>query len=187
MWSQSADSSAGLTIDHRYSNTDVQSLIGVPLGSHKTTVEKNGSLRWSQWSLKRKPLDVPIGFSSQMDGALAIEPFADGVSLDHPHSTPLSMQSQTLYRGRYPFIVSRLSGGGLEVEELAFSVDPGQDPTKLPAADSGARGLDVVRIKIHNAGGEALDFRLDLSGTLAQPARPCRRRHFSHPRRRIDR
>ncbi len=164
MWSQSADSSAGLTIDHRYSNTDAQSLIGLPLGSHKTTVEKNGSLRWSQWSLKRKPLDVPIGFSSQMDGALAIEPFADGVSLDHPHSTPLSMQSQTLYRGRYPFIVSRLSGGGLEVEELAFSVDPGQDPTKLPTADSGARGLDVVRIKIHNAGGEALDFRLDLSG-----------------------
>src|SRR5580704_18060615 len=67
-----------LGIDHRYTNSDAQSLIGLPLGSHKTTVEKNGSLRWSQWSLKRKPLDVPIGFSSQMDGALAIEPFIEG-------------------------------------------------------------------------------------------------------------
>src|ERR1700722_17469808 len=75
--SQSADSSVELGIDHRYSNTDAQSLIGLPMGSHKTTVEKDGSLRWSQWSLKRKPLDVPIGFSSQMDGALAIEPFVD--------------------------------------------------------------------------------------------------------------
>jgi len=44
----------GLGIDHRFANVDAQSLIGLPLGSHKTTVEKNGSLKWSQWSLKRK-------------------------------------------------------------------------------------------------------------------------------------
>jgi hypothetical protein len=163
-WSQSKSSSADLSIDHRYSNTDAQSLIGLPMGSHKTTVEKDGSLRWSQWSLKRKPLDVPIGFSSQMDGALAIEPFADGVDLNHPSSTPLKSQSQTLYRGRYPFILSKLSGGGLEVEELAYSVDPDQDPAQLPTATSGSHGLDVVRIKVHNASSEPLDFRLDLSG-----------------------
>src|ERR1700733_12733390 len=74
-WSQIGSSQDGLGIDHRYMNTDAQSLIGLPMGSHKTTVEKNGSLKWSQWSLKRKPVDSPIGFSSQMDGMLAIEPF----------------------------------------------------------------------------------------------------------------
>src|ERR1700735_4007752 len=66
-----------------------------------STVEKDGSLRWSQWSLKRKPLDVPIGFSSQMDGALAIEPFVDA------NGTLLTLKptAQTLYQRRYPFIV----------------------------------------------------------------------------------
>lgn len=68
---------SSLVIDHRYANTDAQSLIGLPMGSHKTIVDKSGSLKWSQWSLKRKPLDTPIGFSSQMDGALAIEASVD--------------------------------------------------------------------------------------------------------------
>ncbi len=72
-WSQTSAPN-DLGIDHRYTNIDAQSLIGLTVGSHKTTAEKNGSLRWSQWSLKRRPLDSPIGFSSQMDGMLAIEP-----------------------------------------------------------------------------------------------------------------
>src|SRR5580692_10798529 len=102
-WAQSS-----LGIDHRYTNSDAQSLIGLPMGSHKTTVEKNGWLRWSQWSLKRKPLDVPIGFSSQMDGALAIEPFVDA------NGTLLTLKptAQTLYQRRYPFIVSKFSVAG---------------------------------------------------------------------------
>ena len=162
-WSQNPDLSVDLGIDHRYSNSDAQSLIGLPMGSHKTTVEKDGSLRWSQWSLKRKPLDVPIGFSSQMDGALEIEPFADGTDLDHPHSTPLIPKSQTLYQGRYPFIVTQLSGGGLEIEELAFSVDPEQDPAQFPTAMSGLHGLDMIRIKVHNASNNALHFRAWIS------------------------
>ena len=57
--------SAQVVIDHHYTNTDAQSLIGLPMGSHKTIVDKQGDLKWSQWSLKRKPLDTPIGFSSQ--------------------------------------------------------------------------------------------------------------------------
>ena len=81
-----------VTIDHRWSNTDAQSLIGLPMGSHKTIVDKKGNLKWSQWSLKRKPLDVPIGFSSQMDGELSIEAFAG--------TAPLNVISQTLYNGR---------------------------------------------------------------------------------------
>src|SRR5580692_8308029 len=133
-WAQSS-----LGIDHRYTNSDAQSLIGLPMGSHKTTVEKNGSLRWSQWSLKRKPLDVPIGFSAQMDGMLAIEPFA--VAGDS--QTALKMTSQTLYKGRYPFIVTKLSGGGLALEELAFAADQDADLTAMPTANSGARGVDV--------------------------------------------
>src|ERR1700679_3577447 len=90
--------SAQVVIDHRYTNTDAQSLVGLPMGSHKTIVDKQGDLKWSQWSLKRKPLDTPIGFSSQMDGELAIQAFAG--------TQPLVVSSQQLYRGRYPFIVS---------------------------------------------------------------------------------
>jgi hypothetical protein len=160
-WSQSGN---GLGIDHRYANTDAQSLIGLPMGSHKTTVEKNGSLEWSQWSLKRKPLDSPIGFSSQMDGALAIQPFTVGATGSKSDPVTLTTTSQTLYHGRYPFVVTRLSGGGLDLEELAFSVDPEQDPAQLPTASSGSHGLDVVRLTVHNRGSGPLTFRLDLSG-----------------------
>jgi hypothetical protein len=162
----SAQNSGGvdLGIDHRYTNTDAQSLIGLPLGSHKTTVENNGSLRWSQWSLKRKPLDVPIGFSSQMDGALAIEPFVQG------DRGPSAMKpgAQTLYRGRYPFVVSRFAGDGVGtdvgLEELAFAVDPDANPAEMPTANSGMKGLDVVRLVFSNNGTTQQKVVLKLSG-----------------------
>ena len=111
--------SAQVVIDHRYSNTDAQSLIGLPMGSHKTIVDKQGNLKWSQWSLKRKPVDTPIGFSSQMDGELAIQAFIG--------AQQLSVDSQQLYHGRYPFIVSSAHSGDVKLEELAFAVDPDQN------------------------------------------------------------
>jgi len=55
-------------ITHAYANTNPQSLIGLPMGSHKTIVDTRGNLHWSQWSLKRRGLDVPFGFSAQMAG-----------------------------------------------------------------------------------------------------------------------
>ena len=157
---QTGSPASSVVIDHRFTNSDAQSLIGLPMGSHKTTVERDGSLKWSQWSLKRKPLDTPIGFSSQMDGALAMEPFA----VAGKSETALKMQSQTLYRGRYPFIVTKLTGGGIELEELAFAADPEQYVTQLPTAKSGSHALDLVRLTVRNAGAEAATFRLKLSG-----------------------
>ncbi len=148
--------SAQVVIDHRYTNTDAQSLIGLPMGSHKTIVDKQGNLKWSQWSLKRKPLDTPIGFSAQMDGELAIQAFAA--------SDPLRITSQLLYRGRYPFIVSSARAGGLTLEELAFAVDPDAKPGEIPTATSGAQGFDVVRLTFHNDGASAADVSLKLSG-----------------------
>ncbi len=145
-----------LGIDHRYTNTDAQSLIGLPLGSHKTTVEKNGSLKWSQWSLKRKPLDVPIGFSSQMDGMLAIEPFVG--------ETALKAGAQTLYKGRYPFVVTQFAGGDVRLEELVFAADPEADSTKLPTATSGVKGVYVVRVTFTNDAATAQKIVLKLSG-----------------------
>lgn len=147
---------AQVTIDHRWSNTDAQSLIGLPMGSHKTIVEKNGNLRWSQWSLRRKPLDVPIGFSSQLDGELAINAFAG--------TKALTVTSQELYQGRYPFIVSKLGGDGLSLEELAFAADPDAKPGVLPDRNSGAHGLDVVRLTFRNDSASAVDASLKLSG-----------------------
>jgi hypothetical protein len=148
--------SAQVVIDHRYSNTDAQSLIGLPMGSHKTIVDKEGNLKWSQWSLKRKPLDTPIGFSSQMDGELAIQAFTG--------SQPLVVSSQRLYRGRYPFIVSSAQAANVSLEELAFSVDPDAKPGEIPTAQSGAKGLDVVRLTFHNDGSSPADVALKLSG-----------------------
>ncbi len=148
--------SAQVGIDHRWSNTDAQSLIGLPMGSHKTIVDMKGNLKWSQWSLKRKPLDTPIGFSSQMDGELAIQAFAG--------AEPLVMKSQELYRGRYPFVESKLAAGNVALDELAFAVDPDAKAGAIPTAESGAKGLDVVRITLTNSGAEAAGVTLKLSG-----------------------
>jgi hypothetical protein len=162
VWSQSNDLQDEIKIDHRYTNVDAQSLIGLPMGSHKTTVDKNGSLKWSQWSLKRKPLDVPIGFSSQMDGALMIDPSVEASA----GTVALKTASQTLYQGRYPFIVSKLTAAGTDVrlEELAFSVDPEADVSVLPTAKSGTRGLDMLRLTFTNDGATAQKVLLKLSG-----------------------
>ena len=147
---------AQVTIDHRWSNTDAQSLIGLPMGSHKTIVDRKGYLKWSQWSLKRKPLDTPIGFSSQMDGQLAIEALAG--------TTPLTVSAQRLYEGRYPFVVSQLSSAGLTLEELAFAVDPDAVPGAIPDRNSGGKGMDVVRLTLRNEGAVPIEAVLKLSG-----------------------
>ena len=153
--------SAQVVIDHRYTNTDAQSLIGLPMGSHKTIVDKQGDLKWSQWSLKRKPLDTPIGFSDQMDGELAIQAFA---GRGQPNSDPLKISSQQLYQGRYPFIVSSAPSGNLTLQELAFAVDPDAVPGQIPTAHSGAKAFDVVRLTFSNSGASAADVTLKLSG-----------------------
>ncbi|MGH9616689.1 MAG: hypothetical protein ACRD28_08090 [Acidobacteriaceae bacterium] len=47
--------SAGqVVIDHHWSNSDAQGLIGLPMGNHKTIVDQQGNLKWSQWNLKRR-------------------------------------------------------------------------------------------------------------------------------------
>ena len=151
-----------LGIDHRYHNIDAQSLIGLPLGSHKTTIEKDGSLRWSQWSLKRREPDSPIGFSAQMDGALAIQPFVTSTA---GQSSPLKVAAQTLYRGRYPFVLSTWTGDpNLKFEELAFAVDPDATSDKFPGKDSGAKGLDLVRLTLTNQGTAPQKVVIKLSG-----------------------
>ncbi|HEV2323476.1 MAG TPA: hypothetical protein VGS10_05955 [Terracidiphilus sp.] len=155
-----ATAAAQVTIDHRWSNTDAQSLIGLPMGSHKTVVDKQGNLKWSQWSLKRRPVASPIGFSAQMDGELAIQAFAGPPA----NMAPLNIDSQKLYRGRYPFIVTSLHNGDLALEELAFAVDPDARPGVLPNATSGARGMDVVRLTFRNNGATGADALLKLSG-----------------------
>src|ERR1017187_3414668 len=135
-------------ITHQFANRNAHSLIGLPMGSHKTLVEKDGSLRWSQWSLKRKPLDSPFGFSGQMDGALDMKSF----QIDGDRETPLPPGPQSLHEGRYPFVVTQLTAGDLALEELAF------------AAEAGMQGLDVVRLQAANRSGRSLMLETRLSG-----------------------
>jgi hypothetical protein len=145
-----------VTIDHRWSNTDAQSLIGLPMGNHKTIVDRQGNLKWSHWGLKLRPLDSPIGFSRQLDGELAIEALAG--------TAPLAVTDQELYRGRYPFVVSKGQVSGLSCEELAFAVDPDAKPGELPNNHSGAKGLDVVQLTFRNAGDSPAPAIVKLSG-----------------------
>jgi hypothetical protein len=131
-------------ITHAYANTNAQSLIGLPMGSHKTIVDMAGNLHWSQWSLKRRGLDVPIGFSAQMDGMLAIQVLGNG--------SPLKVIGQHLYYNRFPFVVTRLAGDGFSVEELAFSTE------------ATGHGLDVVRVRLENTDRSSTSVEVRLSG-----------------------
>jgi hypothetical protein len=131
-------------ITHAYANTNAQSLIGLPMGDHKTIVDMEGNLRWSQWSLKRRGLDVPFGFSAQMDGTLAIQVLSAG--------SPLEVTGQNLYLNRFPFVVTHLAGAGLEAEELAFSTE------------TAGHGLDVVRVRLKNTEPSTACIEIRLSG-----------------------
>ena len=128
-----------LHITHEFANKNARSVIGLPSGSRKTMVEMDGTLRWSQWSLKRKPLDTPFGFSGQLDGALGIRNF----KIAGQAESPLRAGKQSLYKGRFPFIVTQFGAGDLEFEELAFP------------AESGGQGLDVVRLRCTNRSAES--------------------------------
>jgi hypothetical protein len=127
-------------ITHEFANRNAHSLIGLPSGSRKTLVEMNGNLRWSQWDLKHKPLDSPFGFSGQMDGALAIETFHG--------ETALKPGKQSLFEGRYPFVVTQFAGEELACEQLAFPVSQ----------------TDVVRLRCTNRSGSSVAIETRLSG-----------------------
>jgi hypothetical protein len=131
-------------ITHAYANTNAQSLIGLPMGDHKTIVDMEGNLHWSQWSLKRRALDVPFGFSAQMDGTLAIQILSG--------RSPLKVTGQHLYRNRFPFVVTYLAGNGFEADELAFSTE------------AASHGLDVVRVLLKNTGPSSTTVEVRLSG-----------------------
>ncbi len=135
-------------VTHEFANKNAHSLIGLPMGSHKTIVGKDGGLRWSQWSLKRKPLDAPFGFSNQMDGALDIRT----LRVEGERETALSAGPQSLMDGRYPFVVTEWSGGGVALEELAF------------AAEIAPQGLDVVRLRVSNRSAAPRTLETQLSG-----------------------
>lgn len=155
VWSVAGQSSAAPTnavhITHQYANIDSQSLIGLPEGSDKTIVDKQGDLRWSQWSIKHRGFNVPFGISSQTDGALNIRL----VSLPGTSAAlvPMKVLGQRLYRGRFPFIVTRLNDrNSLSAEELAFSVKAGEV------------GMDVIRITLRNSSSSSVTAEVRLSG-----------------------
>lgn len=138
-----------LHISHKYQNVDAQSLIGLPMGDHKTIVDRQGNLHWSQWSLARKGLDVTFGFSNQLDGELGI---ALSTSSQEGKQVSLKATHQDLDEGRYPFVVTSLEGGAFTAKEIAF------------ATTIGNHGLDVVQITATNNGDKDSSVDLRLSG-----------------------
>ncbi|MGA8109991.1 MAG: hypothetical protein WB974_11175 [Acidobacteriaceae bacterium] len=135
-----------LHITHQYENVDAQSLIGLPMGSHKTIVDKSGDLRWSEWSLARKGLAVTFGFSQQLDGELGIQLLSGG--------SALTVMGQDLDQGRFPFVVTQLAGSGLTVTETAF-------PAQVDET-----GMDVVLVQASNSGNDVAELTMELSGKL---------------------
>jgi hypothetical protein len=138
-------------ITHQYENVDAQSLIGLPMGDHKTIVDKSGNLEWSQWSLARKGLAVTFGFSQQLDGELGIRLLSGSPGAQ---ATPLSVITQDLDQGHFPFVVTHLQGMGLTVTETAFPVQVG------------AAGMDVVLVQASNTADAPADLTLEVSGKL---------------------
>ena len=143
-----AYSQAQVHIDHQFANIDAQSLIGLPMGSHKTLIDKKGSLTWSHWNLQRKPPDSPFGFSAQMDGKLAI-------TAKHGPDD-FTVQRQSLYKGRYPFVVTELATSELKLEELAFAASVGSLP--------GTGSADVVRFQCTNDRTSDATVQFEFSG-----------------------
>jgi len=136
-----------LHIAHRYADLDARSMIGLPMGNHKTIVTQDGQLQWSQWSLARKGRAVLFGFSDQLDGALGIRLS----ELSAAGEKPLVATGQHLVENRFPFPVTEWKGDKLNAEEIAF------------AASADGSDLDVVEISATNPSGEprTLELRLD--------------------------
>ncbi|MGB6200140.1 MAG: hypothetical protein WBF35_11375 [Candidatus Acidiferrales bacterium] len=124
------------------------------MGTYKTIVTKQGYLRWSHWNLKTKPLDSPFGFTDQLDGELGIDVLdaSSPPAASANPAAPFKVVSQSLYKDRYPFVVTQLSANNLKMEELAF------------AASAGAQAVDVVRLECTNSGNSAAVVDLRLSG-----------------------
>jgi len=137
-----------LHITHEYADLDARSMIGLPMGSHKTIVTQDGQLQWSQWSLANKGRAVLFGFSDQMDGALGIQLSELGARGEKP----LVAAGQHLVENRFPFPVTEWKGDQLNAEETAF------------AASVGETGLDVVMITVTNPGNESRTIELRLEG-----------------------
>lgn len=143
-----ARAQTALHVTHEFSNVDAQSLIGLPMGDHKTIVDRDGNLKWSQWSLVRKGKDVPIGFSAQMDAALGIQ--LNAVAGERHDAFKAS--SQRLDQGRYPFVVTHLAQGLLTAQETAFAVVDHGTPQ------------DAVWIEVKNSADSAAAVEVHLSG-----------------------
>ena len=137
-----------LHITHQYADVDARSMIGLPMGSHKTIVTQDGQLQWSQWSLARKGRAVLFGFSEQLDGALGIH--LSEVTNDQ--TKPLVAAGQHLYQMRFPFVVTKWKAGQMSAEETAFPVE----------ADG--CGMDVVEITASNHSDEPRMLELKLDG-----------------------
>lgn len=137
-----------LHITHEYANLDSRSMIGLPMGNHKTIVTKDGQLLWSQWSLAQKGRAVLFGFSDQLDGALAIRMN----EVNGSDSAPLTAGSQHLDAMRFPFVVTEWKGKSLTAEETAF------------AATEGKQDLDAVKISVSNQSDRPQTLELKLNG-----------------------
>lgn len=144
----SAPAQQRLHITHEFSNVDARSMIGLPMGNHKTIVTKDGQLMWSQWSLAQKGRAVLFGFSDQLDGALGIR-MSEGSGSS---AKPLVAGSQHLDGMRYPFPVTEWKGDALTTEETAF------------AATTGKQGLDVVQLRVANQSDRPQTLELKLDG-----------------------
>ena len=135
-----------LHITHQYADLDARSMIGLPMGDHKTIVTQDGQLQWSQWSLARKGRAVLFGFSEQLDAALGVHMS----EIERGGEIPLKAVGQHLDDMRYPFIVTAWQGNALSAQETAFASAAGQ-------------GLDVVLVTVsnHTALPQTLTLRLD--------------------------
>jgi hypothetical protein len=148
-----AQQNDSIHITHQYADVDARSMIGLPMGSHKTIVTQDGQLQWSQWSLARKGRAVLFGFSEQLDGALGIHLS----EIDGSTAKPLTATGQHLDQMRFPFVVTDWRGDKLRAQETAFASGRGEE-------SSTAAGLDVVLFIVTNQDDRPQTLEMQLNG-----------------------
>ncbi len=146
--SETPGPSSTFHITHEFANVDARSMIGLPMGNHKTIVTKDGQLKWSQWSLAQKGRAVLFGFSEQLDGALGIQMR----EMRGSTGEALTASAQHLDQMHFPFIVTEWQGRSLSAQETAFAVA------------TPAQGLDVVLLAVSNSAAEPQTLELRLEG-----------------------
>ena len=145
---QAADAHA-IVIDHRWANSDAQSLIGLPHG----VAQDDGGEEWVAAVVAMVAEAEGVGLADRVLGADGWRSGDRAVCGRADGDIALRMRRRRCTRGAIRLWSRSLRGGGtVRLEELAFSVDPERIRRRCRRQPQARRGMDVVRLVFTNDG-----------------------------------